>query len=199
MEEPRQVPELVHVLRHSFRPSEQLGRALELFVPLESRRLQSSPEIKSLAMLALDGYSHANHAYTTDLIKARKAIENSPMRSFEITPDIDIRNINENNIDILLGVQNKLALYTLTRLTKNIFKTEASSGRDPADPMFSVFVRINSSVPITPEFQQEALEQYSQIYQQLAPKHLMSIHTQGVIGNDQWLAMKRINMLDDST
>lgn len=196
MEDPRQVPALVHVLRHSFRPSDQLEKALENFLPPESKQPSSSFEIKSLSMLALDGYLHANHAYTIKLMEARKAVNTSKGRSLEIIPDIEIRNVNENTIDILMGVQSKLAMYAITRTTANLLKNEAIAVRDEADPKFSVFARINSTVPITVDFQEQALEQYSQVYQQLGPKHLMNILPEGISGKDQYVRVRRAGVND---
>ena len=191
MEDPRQVPALVHVLRHSFRPSDQLEKALENFLPPESKHPTSSFEIKSLSMLALDGYLHGSHAYTLKLMEARKAVNASKGRSLEIIPDIEIRDVNEHTIDILMGVQSKLAMYAITRTTANLLKNEAIAVRDNADPKFSVFARINSSVPITPDFQQQALQQYGQAYEEFGSKHLMSILPEDISGKDQHMRIQR--------
>ena len=195
MEAPRHVPKLVHVLRHSFRPSEQLGAALENFLPPESKRLPSSLEIKSLGMLALDAYSHASHAYAVQLIEARKLVEKSHGQSWAVIPDIEIRNINENSIDILMGVQNKPAMYILSRNIKRLLP-EAVSLRDNVDMKFSVFARINSSVPISAEFQAEAAEQYNETYRQLGSKYLLNIYPEGISGMDQYIRITRPELND---
>jgi hypothetical protein len=195
MEIPQHAPELVHVLRHSFRPSEQLGRALSNFLPLESKRPTSFLEIKSLGMLALDAFSHASHAYTMQLIEARKAVEKSQGQSLAVIPDIEIRNVNENCIDILMGVQNRPAMYVLSRNTKHLLP-EAISMRDNADPKFSVFARINSSVPITASLQAQAVDQFNDTYQQLGSKYLLNIFPEGISGKDQYVRMKRPDLND---
>jgi len=197
MEEPRQVPDLVHVLRHSFRPSDTLGNTLENFLPPESKRLSSSMEIKSLGMLALDGYLHANYKYSSQLIEARKAIEKSQNQSMAIIPDIKIRRVSDEVIDVLMGVENRMAMYLLTRTTRDSF-TEAIPLRDKADTKFSVYARIRSSVPITDDFQHQAVEQYNEAYQEYAPRHLMNIVPEGIIGKTQHVPLRRATSRDDT-
>jgi len=197
MEESRQVPELVHVLRHSFRPSDQLGLALENFRPPESRRPVSPLEIKSLGMLALDGYSHANYAYSEQLIDARRAVEKSQGRSFTLTPEIEIRHVNENAIDILMGVEDKMAMFMLMRTTKN-FLPEAIPLRDNVNRKFAVFTRIHSSVPIPNSFQDQALAEYHDAYKEFGPKNLMNILPEGIIGKSQHRPARRPVSQDDS-
>ena len=197
MEDSRQVPELVHVLRHSFRPSEQLGRTLEKFIPPESKRPSSFVEIKSLGALALDGYLHGSHAYTLNLIEARRAIERSQGKSLEIIPDIEVKVVNDYTVDVLMGVQSKLAMYLLNRTTKR-FLPDAVSLRDEADMKFSVFARMHSSVPISPYFKEEAIEQYNEDYEQFGTKHLFNILPVGISGKDQHLRINRVASLDDT-
>ena len=198
MENSRQVPELVHVLRQSFRPSQQLEKALENFLPPESKRPASFIEIKSLGMLALDAYLHANNAYTLQLIEARKAVEKNQRQSLAVIPDIEMRDVNENCIDILMGVQNRPAMYVLDRNIRQLLP-EAISIRDDAEAKFSVFARINSSVPISDAFKDQAAEQYAQTYQQLSSKHLLSIFPEGMSGSDQQLFINRADSLEETS
>jgi len=198
MEEPRQVPELVHVLRHSFRPSEQLGRALEFFLPPESKRPADFLQIKSLGMIAIDAYMHANYKYSNELIKARKKIDESQNRSLEMTPDVELRQVGEKSVDVLLGVRNKIALGAITLATKK-YLPGGILMRDEADKKYSVFARINSSVPIKASFQADALEQYQETYDQIGSKHLMNILPQGLVGIDQHMRIRQYDSLEEAS
>ena len=149
-------------------------------------------------MLALDAYSHASHEYTVRLIEARKIVEKNNRQSLELIPDIEIRNVSENSIDILLGVQSKLALYAITRTASKLLKPEAIPMRDIADAKFSVVARINSTVPIAPAFQEQALEQYNEAFRQLSPKHLLNIFPEGISGKDQHMYMPRPDLNDSN-
>jgi hypothetical protein len=197
MEDSRHVPEMVHVLRHSFRPSEQLGKALEKFLPPESKRPPSLIEIKSLGMLALDAYLHADYTYTLQLIEARRVVEKSQRQPLAVIADIETRNVNENSIYILMGVQDSLAIDDLCQNTKNLLP-DALSMRNNVDPKFSVFARINSTVPITAAFQAQAVEQYAEVYQQLGAKNLLNIFPKGISGKDQYVRARRPDLNDSN-
>jgi hypothetical protein len=198
MEDPRQVPELVHVLRHSFRPSEQLGKALEFFLPPESKRPNNFLQIKSLGMIAIDAYMHANYKYSNELIEARKQIDKSQNQSLEITPDVDLRQVGDKSVDVLLGVRNKIALGAITLATKK-YLPGGILMRDQADKKYAVFARINSSVPITARFQADSLEQYQEAYDQMGSKHLMNILPEGLIGMDQHLRIRQYDSLEEAS
>ena len=198
MEEPRQVPELVHVLRHSFRPSEQLGRALEFFLPPESKRQTDSLQIKSLGIIAIDAYMHANYEYSNALIEARNQIDKSQNQSLEITHDVELRQVGEKSVDVLLGIRNKIALGALSLATSK-YLSGGILMRDNVDKKYSVFARINASVPIDKGFQADALEQYRETYEQMGSKHLMNILPQGLVGMDQHLRIRQYDSLEEAS
>jgi len=198
MEEPRQVPELVHVLRHSFRPSEQLGRSLELFLPPESKKPANFLQIKSLSIIAIDAYMHASYQYSNALIEARKQIDKSQNRSLEITQDVELRQVGEKSVDVLLGVRNKIALGAISLATTK-FLSGGVLMRDHADKKYSVFARINSTVPINTDFQAAALEKYQEAYEQLGSKHLMNILPQGLVGMDQHLRIHQYDSVEQAS
>jgi hypothetical protein len=182
--------DLVHVLRHSSRPSEQLGSALEIFYPPESQRNRSFVDIKTLGKITLDAYKHAQFDYSLDLIEARKAVEQHRGQSLEISPAVDIRRIGSKTIDVLLGLQDNRALYALNKQTLD-FLPEGIEAYDAVDLKYSLFARIHSSIAITDSFQENAVEQYKRTYQHYGPKHLLNILPQTITGMDQFIATPR--------
>jgi len=172
--------------------------ALENFLPPESKRLRNPIVIESLSAIALDAYLNANHKFTQQIINVRKEMEQNRRKSLAIIPDIEIRRVGEKTIDVLMGVQDIPSMYLLNRMTK-ILLPEGVSNRGTADEKFSVYARINSSVPITPDFQAQAIEQYDELYQQLAPKRLMSIFPEGINGRDQYIRIMRPNPIEEAS
>ena len=177
--------ELVHVLRHSFRPTQQLGQAIEQFVPPESEYSHSSIHIKSLGKISLDPVLNAQYVYAQQLINARSALETHKGHPLEITPDIKVRKVGETTLTILMGVKNKVALRALTRQT-NAYLPGTVSEREDVSPDFSLYTRISSSVPITDAFQAEAEEQFRERYEQYNAAHLFSVIPDGIAGIDQF-------------
>ena len=179
---------LVHVLRHSFRSSEQLKGVLESFYPPEAENNHSTIEIRSLGMLALDAYRHANYEFSIPLIEARKDVERSRGNALEITHDVGIRRIGEKTIDVLMGIQDKTALHQLHYdMRKRL--PEGKLMHSNVDRRFSVFARINANVPISDDFEADAMNGYYEKYEQLGEKHLLSVVPTGISGMDQWLPL----------
>ena len=141
-------------------------------------------------MIVLDAYRHASYQYSNELIEARKRVDNSQGQSLEVTPDFQLRQVGEKSVDVLMGVRNKIALSALSQTTKKLLP-ESLAMRDYADPKYSVFARIHSTVPITPYFQAEAAERYQEAYANLGTKHLLNILPVGITGMDQWLPIAR--------
>jgi hypothetical protein len=198
MEDTRQDLDLVHVLRHSFRPSTQLAHALEGFIPPGSERSRSFIEIKSLGMIALDAVKHAQYAYSQEIMDAQKTIEANRSHSFEVIPEIEVKKIGEKTLHILMGVQEKKLLYHLMRTTRQRIP-EGVQLRDPESSEFSMYARIHSSIPITEEFRAEATERYNEMYQSMSGKHLFSVLPEGITGIDQFRQIPRIYAYEEAS
>jgi len=95
MEDTTREIELVHVLRHSFRPSETFEAALGAFVKpgLEQPRFL----IKSIASLAM----RDDRQYSGNIFAARQEIERSKLLDFQIGPKLAVRDLGEGALRLL--------------------------------------------------------------------------------------------------
>lgn len=198
MEDTRPSLELVHVLRHTFRPSDQLEEALEQFLPPDSKRPAAHLEIRSLGSIALNVMNSAPSAYSLRLIDARKGFEKNRNQSFEILPRIKARQVGEKTLDILMGVHRDLSLDMLMQATRQRLP-EGVQMKDPSDRSLSVYARIQSSVPIDDTFQVEATGRFVRTYRSLGPPHLFNIIPEGIAGMDQYIPIPQTSSYDESS
>lgn len=190
MEDTRSSLELVHVLRHSFRPTEKFGEALEVFTPPESERPRSLFAIRSLSMLAIDAVGNANYEYSQQIAAARKALDTKQNLSFEISPDIEVRRVGDKALEIYMGVQNKKELFKLLQATQR-YIPEGVPLRDQVSPSYALYTRVNSLAPIPLSFSDEAAEAFMQRYEDEGKKHLFSVLPEGLAGIDQYRQVPR--------
>jgi hypothetical protein len=177
---------LAHVVRHSFRPSEQLESLLHSFAPPESIHIQSSLVIKSLAVVALDGVRAAHYEYSQPLIDAKRSVEKHSNVGMPILPDIEVRKVGEKTLNILLGSDDKQSLYILNRELKQKLP-EGTPLRNNADPQYSVYARLQSTVPLDDQQLIDAEMRFKQFHDQQHAKRILSIYPQGIVGRDQYI------------
>jgi hypothetical protein len=182
---------LAHVVRHSFRPSEQLETFLHSFAPAESLTTHSSLAIKSLALVALDGVRAAHYEYSLPLIEARRDVEKHSNVGIPVLPDIEVRKVGEKILNILLGSDDKQSLYIMNRDLKRRLP-DGTPLRNNADPVYSVYARLESSDPIDDEKLLDAEMRFKQFHDEQHTKRILSIYPQGVVVREQHIPTARL-------
>ncbi len=183
--------ELVHVLRHTFRPSQQLEELLIESLPPGPVGSRSFFEIKSLSAIALNAYKTANYEYTKQIIAANKALEANKGRAFDLIPDVEIRKIGEKTLDILMGVYDRRGMYDLTHATR-LRLPEAASLKSAADPRYSLFARIHSSAPITNEYGAHVSDVFKTRHDEGRRKYILNVLPNDMTGSDQYLKVPKV-------
>jgi hypothetical protein len=190
MEDTRYSTELVHVLRHSFEPSAQLGQLLETLLPPRPQGSRSFYEIKSLSMIALNAYKVAHYKYTLQLIEAQKALEASRAKVFDLHSEIEIKKRGEKTLEVFMGLNNPTGMQDLIRTTQSKLP-EGIALRSSNDSRFSVFAQIHSSTPIDESDYSEAQERMAEIFDTRrdddGKKYILSISPKEIVGSDQFL------------
>ncbi|MES2631308.1 MAG: hypothetical protein V4611_05120 [Patescibacteria group bacterium] len=102
MEDTRQSIELVHVLRHSLRPSPELEKALNTFVKpgLEQPRFS----VRMLSSFVLD--SSTNHS--SGIYRARQDIERGNTVDFELGPHLAAQRLAGGALKILMRIDDSI-------------------------------------------------------------------------------------------
>jgi len=191
MEDTRQNFELVHVLRHSFRPSQPLGNAIENFIKpgkiLPRLLLYGSKEA------AVDLQAYNDFAYKKEEDKAQADFTKNT-ESIYISPIMHFREIGSSAVrlaflptDESVPVFNR-AINTLDDAIPNILP--------PYDkpPRFFLYIDIPTTHIVNPE---EWRPRYSTLRATLANKALRtmySVRPEGIVGQDG----KRLAVASDS-
>lgn len=144
MEEPSQSVELVHVLRHSFRPSEQLQSSLEAFIKPGSVRPRFL--IKTLSSIALTPQFGDSHAYNPATRRAVRAFEvhNQPI---QLGSKLGARRIGDGALRLFFNAENNEEITNLIHETLD----ELGMGTivdDVDSAAASLFVQIDSTKAI---------------------------------------------------
>ena len=184
---------LVHVLRHSFRPSEQLTHSLQEFIPPESEHLHSSIIMKSLAKVALDSHRYWQHEFAPALIEAEKDVIRNRNLSIPIQSDIRVLKLTDTALKIVLRTNDTRSMYLLHRALKNRVPEGTSLPLNPT-AVFLVTADLKSTVPFDDLRIKDAEEQYRELSSHVESQKLMNIFPEGLTGIDQYVPTKDLNL-----
>jgi hypothetical protein len=184
---------LVHVLRHSFRPSEQLAHSLQEFILPKSELHQNSILIRSMAMVALDARRHHQHEFTVPLIEARKEVDRNQNISIPITRDIKVRKLSEEVLSILLRTDDKKLMYQLHRSLKNRVPEGTSLPENP-NAKFFVAADLKSTIPFDERRIADAEQQYGEVFSRQHLNTLFSVYPLGISGMDRYVPTDSLDL-----
>jgi hypothetical protein len=184
---------LVHVLRHSFRPSEQLTHSLQEFIPPQSEHLQSSVTIKSLAKVALDSHRYRQHEFSLALIEAEKDVIRNRNISIPILEDMRVLKLTDTALKIVLRTNDIRSMYRLHRALKNRVPEDTSLPRNP-NAVFLVTADLKSTVPFDDFRIKDAEAQYHELYTHKESEKLMNIFPEGLTGIDQYILTEDLDL-----
>jgi hypothetical protein len=192
MEDAAKPQTLVHVLRHSFQPSEQLATSLEEFIPHESEHFQSSVTIASLAMIALDSYRFRQQEFLLPLREAKKDIERNRNVSIPILRGLKIRQYTANVLSVVLRTGDVRSMYLMHNALLDKVP-EGTSLPDNPNAKFLVTAHIKSTVPFDQTQVAEAEEQFLDTFGNQQSNKLFSINPDTITGIDQYIPTEFLN------
>lgn len=184
MEDTRTPLELVHVLRHLFRPSAELSTFFESTIP-GLQRPRSFITLKSLSSLALDAVDVARSVYSLDMIDARKKVAEYQNSSFDLDDQIEARQIGEKALLLMMGVHDKRELYELLRNTKRSLP-HAVELREPVDARFAVFALVHSQQAPPVDTPAHIKSEFEHLYKEKGGQRLLTLHPVGLSGIDEY-------------
>ena len=141
MEATDQHVELVHVLRHSFRPSEQLKTSLEAFT--KPGLVRPRFLVKTLSAIALNTVDVANYHYDLPIKRAIQSFEQHH-QPIQLGRDLAARRMADGTLNILFAADNRDHLRDLTKETM-VQLPEGVPLDDGENPRFDLYVGIDQA------------------------------------------------------
>ena len=184
---------LVHVLRHSFQPSEQLATSLKEFIPHESEHFQSSVTIASLAMIALDSSRFRQQEFLLPLREAKKEVERNRNVSIPILHGLKIRQYSTNVLSVVLRTGDVRSMYLMHNALFDKVP-EGTSLPDNPNAKFLVTAHIKSTVPYDQIQVAEAEERFIDTFGIQLSNKLFSIKPNSITGIDQYIPTEYLNI-----
>lgn len=200
--------ELVHVLRHSYRPSHVLEEILEGSVQPRAERPRSLASIRSLSMIAFNAMDVANMKHANAIFKARQFVDTQTNQWFRLGEYIEVKKAGEKALAILMSVVNDdgstnegnlPSKYTQFTDAVNERLSDGISLRDPGDPQYSLYARLEYFTPVTDEFQQSVSKDLGDAFFALAAKGILSVSPNGLPGFDQQRSIERQKPLEEAS
>ena len=141
MEDTDQHVELVHVLRHSFRPSDRLQTSLEAFTKPGLARPRFL--VKTLSAIALNTIDAANYHYDLPIKRAIHSFEQHH-QPLQLGRDLAARRMADGTLNILFSAENRAHLKDFAKETM-VQLPEGVPLDDGENPRFDLYVGIDQA------------------------------------------------------
>jgi len=186
MEATDQHVELVHVLRHSFRPSEQLQSSLEAFT--KPGLVRPRFLVKTLSSIALNTVDVANYHHDLSIKRSIQSFERHH-QPVQLGRDLAAHRMGDGALKILLSIENYADLTDLTKETA-VQLPEGVLLDDGEDPRFNLFVRIDQAHAINYE---EIVQPGTALIKQLrnGQRNLYTVIPETITGRDEQRVIHR--------
>jgi hypothetical protein len=139
MEDTGTQPELVHVLRHTFKPSEALRHSLQNFLTNENAIHRLS--IMTLSGIALNGFEVGQYRHDEAILRARQLFERH-RQPLQLDAHSGAKRMASGALNIYFAVEDRTSLQALKAETYRKFPDNTVFD-DTFDPRFDLFVRID--------------------------------------------------------